>query len=497
MDYLDFSDFSSLENWLACLPELLCLGLGILCLLASSSSKFSTQSLGILSLTALVCLSVFVALSAFIFTPEAPRYFCFELLRQSSQADSWRFLILLAAAFVVYLKLLTHADAPPSGGEFYCLLLWTLASFLLCLNTVHFLPFFVALEAASLGLYALIAMSTSPSNYGRGGLKYLLLSALSSAFLLFGIALLYGGGSSVMPQGLDLLSWKNLHLAFQQAPHHPFLLLGTALVGAALAFKAAIVPFHAWAADLYASVSLPTVCLLSTVSKIFALGIMGLLLNSCFAPLGQMWVLPLSTLGAASLLVGSLAALYQKSHRRFMAFSGIAHSGFVLLALSAVPLLGTNMIDIIWFYLLTYLLASLPLFLILVQIKPLGQKADLRDQLRYINDPSGYLKCAWTLSWASLGGAPPLAGFFAKFLILLTLLQAELYLPFLLALAGILPTSFYSFTALRTALSPHPHNQKPPPPPLNIPTPQKCLLTLILLTLLLLGLAAPLLTPTL
>lgn len=297
------------------------------------------------------------------------------------------------------------------GPEFYPLLLISASGMTLMVASTNLIIVFLALEILSLPLYAMAAGKISSDASVEAGAKYFLTGAFASGFLLFGIALVYGavGSFSFVEIGRAIASGAN---------GIPLLWVGSALILIGFLFKIAAVPFHAWAPDVYTGAPTPTVAFFAAAPKAAAFGLLLRLLLTSFVDL------PLESLiwGAAflSMLVGNFWALRQRELKRLLAYSGIAHAGYLLVGLCAK---GSGAVGAIGFYLLGYAAMSVGAFAVIAAI-------ERKDRPTTLGTVSGLGKrrpgtaAALTIFMFALTGIPPTVGFAGKFVIFSEALKA-------------------------------------------------------------------------
>lgn len=479
----------STYDWERFFPEIACVVGGIICLFACFSRKITLRHIGWISFFYLLSIGVIECLKMPIAGSVSINFLFGGLMQQSKWILAIRPLILFAGAGVIYLSLLMGEDRQPKRSEFYPVLLWILASLMICLQSYHWIPFFVSLETASIGLYVLMICGDTSNLSIKGSLKYLLLSGFSSAILLMGIALLYGGVGLGVSKGADPLSWGALRIALEQGTQHPFLLIGTIFLWSSLAFKAGLVPFHAWIPDIYGTSILPITFLLSAISKVVILAIMTILFSQIFLPMENILTIFLSVLGVLSIFLGSIGAFCQEAWKRFMGFSSIAHAGFIALALVALPKDTENATHAILIYLCTYVLGSFMVFFVWAKVACSPQSNGTWSDITSLTKRNGYLSAVWIIGWASLAGIPPFIGFFAKLLIIHTTFKAQLHLLSVCLLLGIILSSVYSFRSIRMAFT-TPHLE-PEPAPIPTSLSEKGCLVLLALVAILFGFLAP------
>jgi NADH-quinone oxidoreductase subunit N len=372
--------------------------------------------------------------------------------------------ILLCVSAVLTLAFATSSLKRFARYEFIFILWLSIIGMLCLIKSYNFLTLYLSVELQSLSFYMLAAMKSRSEASAEAGLKYFILSAFSSALLLLGISLIYGGIGS---QNFADLSICLAH--FTAAPssfdttYSSMLAVGLGCVCISLLFKLAAVPFHAWIADVYEGSPTAITAFFAICSKIAVLAALirmvelsGYVLNTLLA-----------LVAILSLVVGSLSAMRQVKLKRLLAFSGVANVGWFLLALI------TGQWDALVIHLVVYILLSISLFSIFVlplfRTHPnleyrerIDLKHDLVDHgadsqaLKYINDLSQIYKTNPSLAFVitvamfSLAGIPPLAGFYSKYLILNALTQAEQYLILSLALAAAVISAFYYIRVIKT-----------------------------------------------
>ncbi len=333
------------------------------------------------------------------------------------------------------LLLLIDAVFTRNAGEYVAVVLMAAAGGLIIAAAQDLLVIFVGLELLSLGLYILTAFAKSSGKSAEAAMKYYLFGGMSAAFLLFGFSYLYGitGSTNLHQILLAVYGWNAYHAA-------PLLYVAIVLIAAGLGFKVAAVPFHLWAPDTYEGAPAPAAALIASVSKVasftllisiataashvFDGGQLTAHVTTMMTPAGTPrlpvylgfsipWTLILTTLSVASMLLGNLAALAQTSVRRLLAYSAIAHAGYILLALAFFTHspLSTNAI---LYYILTYGLTTIGAFGV-VSVVERAVGSDRLDAFLGLHKRNPLLSAALLVLFLSLAGIPPLVGFWAKF----------------------------------------------------------------------------------
>ena len=317
--------------------------------------------------------------------------------------------------------------------EYPILILSAILGMLVMISSNDLMVFYMGLELQSLPLYVLAAINTNNVKSSEAGLKYFVLSALSSGLLLYGCSLIYGFSGST---NFDVISSNIGSEEFGNIFGIIFILVG-------LSFKISAVPFHMWAPDVYEGSPTTITLFFSLVPKIAALTVFIRFLYVPFIDLFEQWQSIIVFISIASMLLGSFAAIGQTNIKRLIAYSSIGHIGYALAGLAV----GTNLgIQSSIAYITIYLIMNLGFFSCLLMLK--------RNDVYYetINDLSGLSKnhpiisLCFLIQLFSLAGIPPLAGFFAKFYIFIAVIEQSMYF---LAIVGLLATVVSAFYYLR------------------------------------------------
>lgn len=310
----------------------------------------------------------------------------------------------------VYLKFVPSA-APQAGlGEFFTLPIFACAGMMWMVSAKDFIMIFVALELVTISFYVLVASMRKNQGSLEAGVKYLILGALSTGFLVYGITWLYGitGGTSL--DGIrDVL--PRVPVEYQ-----PSVLFGLGLVLVALGFKVAAVPFQFWVPDVYQGAPTPVTAYLSVASKAAGFVVLLRVLDPFVtSPAFQGKVFGILTiLAAVTLILGNLAAMSQQNLKRLLAYSSIAHAGYLLVAVASLSAPGAKIA--IGFYLGGYLVMTFLAFLVLLNVAKVSGGDDIRD-FNGLGKRSPILALALLIAMLSLAGLPFTIGFLGKFFI--------------------------------------------------------------------------------
>ena len=317
--------------------------------------------------------------------------------------------------------------------EYPILLLSSILGMMIMISSNDLIVFYMGLELQSLALYVLAAFNRNNSLSSESGLKYFVLSALSSGLLLYGCSLIYGFSGST---NFDIISLSITDVQYG-------LTLGIVFILVGLAFKISAVPFHMWAPDVYQGSPTSVTIFFAILPKIAALTVFIRFLYIPFVNMIDQWQIIIIFLSIASMVFGSVAAIGQKNLKRLMAYSSISHMGFALAGLSV----GTNEgIQSSITYISIYLLMNLSFFSCMFMMRKENLYYENIEDLSGLSKHHPILSVSLLIVLFSLAGIPPLAGFFAKFYIFLAVIENEMYF---LAIIGLLSTVVAAFYYLR------------------------------------------------
>lgn len=396
-----------------------------------------------------------IAMSQLLKCPASSEAWLFNgMLVQDATTMLMRVFFLFGGMLVCYLGVVYFDRQRLPRSEFYAITLLVTAGLMVLVESQHFILFFVALELVTTGFYVLVAYCRTRVASLEAGVKYLVLGALSSSLLLFGVALLYGaGGDPSLPMSAkDPMQFAQLTAFLSANASHPMAIAGVVLVLAGLAFKMGAVPFQIWIPDVYQGAPTPTTAFLAVCSKAAGFVVFIRLLEGPFAAMAS-WLVPwLSVIAAATILFGNVAALSQRNVKRLMGCSGVAHAGY-LLAGAAALLSGVAWArEAMLFYLFTYLMGSFAVFAVMAHV------ASTKDEVQVFEDYEGlarrrpFLGLVLVLGLGSLAGVPPLVGFVGKFVLLMSLFEAGLYGLLVMVLLGVVISIYYYFAWVRSAV---------------------------------------------
>jgi NADH-quinone oxidoreductase subunit N len=319
--------------------------------------------------------------------------------------------------------------------DHFALILFALAGGVLMVSYTNMTMLFLGIEILSIPMYVLAGSKKDVIASNEAGFKYLILGAFSTGFLLFGIALIYGStGSFDLPTIADFVT--------SHAGAIPGMFyVGVLLMLIAMVFKVSGVPFHFWAPDVYEGAPTSVTAFMATIVKTAAFAAFLRLFYSTFANTGGVWINVVWVIAALTLLVGNITAVIQTSTKRMLAYSSIAHAGYMLLALIALNQYSQSSV---LFYSLAYSIGSIASFGILnIVMKARGN--DTTESFNGLAKSNPLLAVAMTVALLSLAGIPPTAGFFAKYYIFTAAFQSGYGMLVLIAILASLIGVYYYF----------------------------------------------------
>lgn len=309
------------------------------------------------------------------------------------------------------------------GGEYHFALLASLLGMLVLASARELILLFVAFELMSIPLYFLTGFLKKDETAGEGALKFFLVGSISSAILLYGISFIFGA------TGTTAIS----AIAIAMSSGNVFVKLGLVLTFAGIGFKIAAVPFHMWVPDTYEAASTPFVAWLSVAPKAAGFIVIFRLYLEGAGSAALVWVPLVSAMAGLTIVAGNLMAIPQKNVKRMLAYSGVAHIGYMLMGFAAVSASGTGMI---LFYLVAYLFGNMGAFLC-VQAVGTAERSDDFEAYKGLAQRSPVLALSLLVFLLSLGGIPFVAGFWAKLFIFRAIIDQHMYV---LALVGAMAT---------------------------------------------------------
>ena len=355
-----------------------------------------------------------------------------------------------AASALMITLVYTRAYADIHGllkGELFSLSMFSLLGIYIMLSANHFLVTYLGLELMSLSLYALTAMRRDNANATEAAMKYFVLGALASGFLLYGLSMIYGAtGSLTIPEVFAAISEGTIN--------HAVLTLGLVFVVSGLAFKLGAVPFHMWVPDVYQGAPTGVTLLIAGAPKLAAFALTFRLLVEGMSGLAVDWQQMLMVLAFCSLLVGNLAAIAQTNLKRMLAYSTIAQIGFMLLGFTPTVVQfstasAANGYGSAMFYLVSYVLTTLGTFGLIMMLSREGFESDNLDDLKGLARRSPWFAAVMAIFMFSLAGLPPTVGFYAKLAVLQALITTGQTFYIGMAVAAVVLSLIGAFYYLR------------------------------------------------
>jgi NADH-quinone oxidoreductase subunit N len=333
------------------------------------------------------------------------------------------------------------------GGELFILSMFALLGMSVMISGNNFLVIYMGLELLTLSSYALVALRRDNAVASEAAMKYFVLGALASGFLLYGLSMMYGATGS-----LDLTEVFKAVASGQVK--HQVLVFGLVFIVSGLAFKLGVVPFHMWVPDVYHGAPTAITLMIAGAPKLAAFAIAIRLLVEGLLPLAFDWQQMLAVLAIGSLLIGNLAAVMQSNLKRMLAYSTISQMGFVLIGLlsgvvNGNTLSAANAYSSAMFYVVTYVLTTLASFGVLLLLAREGFESDEITDLAGLNERSPLYAAVMAICMFSLTGIPPMVGFYAKLSVLQALVASGETSAIVLAVFAVMMSLIGAFYYLR------------------------------------------------
>ncbi len=462
-------------SWIAVYPEIILLVMGCVILLVDLWVKSPMRTLTYL--LTLVTLAVVATVNA-AYASGGETFYGFGKMVVVDPMGSWLkcFSSIALMVSLVYGRPYAFDRDMLRGGEFFTLSLFALLGMFVMISGHNFLVIYMGLELLTLCSYALVALRRDNATATEAAMKYFVLGALASGFLLYGLSMLYGATGS-----LDLNEVFNA-IASRQVKHQ-VLVFGLVFIVAGLAFKLGAVPFHMWLPDVYQGAPTAVTLLIGGAPQLAAFAICLRLLVEGLLPLAFDWQQMLAVMAVGSLLVGNLAAIAQSNLKRMLAFSTISQMGFLLLAMLSGVVNGNQLnaesaYSAAMFYAITYVLTTLAAFGVIMLLARAGHESEDIANLAGLNQRSPLYASVMAVVMFSLAGLPPLVGFYAKLSVLQALIASQQTSYVVLAVFAVLMSLVGAFYYLRIVKVMYFDAPQSPAYPITAPVDARVVLTI-------------------
>jgi NADH-quinone oxidoreductase subunit N len=413
-----------LEQIKLLMPEII-IATGICTMVLSSSikiisTKFSSQIIAVLTLMTATASTIFLLPS------ESQYLFDHQVIIDPLTSG------LRISSYVIVLIVIfgTDVNEKTNQNELFLIELFATLGISIICSAANFLIIYLGLELLALSLYALVASNKHSIESTEAGMKFFILGAIASAVFLYGISLIYGTYGTLNIHEINSIDSTKI-LETQIA-------LGFLLCG--IAFKFGAIPFHSWVPDAYQGASTSAALFISTAPKIAAFALLYRILIDGFMAASETWTVMIQVLGILSLILGNLIAISQTNMKRLLGYSAIGHVGFIFLGIST----GTkNGLDSSLFYVLIYVLMMIAAFMSLEVLSSKNHKVELISDLKGLNSSHPWFALIVLFVMFSMIGIPPFAGFFAKWSILSSLVDANMIYTAIIAIIMSVVAAFY------------------------------------------------------
>ena len=434
-------------SWIAVYPDAVLLAMA--CVIALLDLGIKTPMRGVTYAITLLTLAV-VALMQADLAMGGATYYGFGNMVVSDPMGNWLKCFATVAVMVtlVYARPYSAHRGMLKGGELFTLSIFALLGMSVMISGNNLLVIYMGLELLTLSSYALVALRRDNATATEAAMKYFVLGAMASGFLLYGMSMIYGATGS-----LDITAIFKAIASGQI--RHQVLVFGLVFVVAGLAFKLGAVPFHMWIPDVYQGAPTAITLMIGGAPKLAAFAMTMRLLVEGMLPLAMDWQQMLLILAVGSLLVGNLAAIAQTNVKRMLAFSTISQMGFVLLGVMSGVVSGdslsftANAYSSAMFYVITYVLTTLASFGILLLLSQEGFESEEIADLAGLNQRSPLYAGVMAICLLSLAGIPPLVGFYAKLAVLQALVASGQTFHMVIAVFAVLMSLIGAFYYLR------------------------------------------------
>ena len=382
-------------------------------------------------------LIIIVTIAIIISSPNSEEKIFLESFTRDAFSNYFKVLILLSSLFVLNSSKKFIVENKLDKFEYPIIILLSILGMFFMVSSNDLILFYLGLELQSLSLYILASIDRDNLRSTESGIKYFVLSALSSGLLLYGCSLLYGfTGSTNFDLIASQLNKENTGAVFAMV----FILVG-------LAFKVSAVPFHMWTPDVYEGAPTSITSYFAVVPKVAGLA---LLIKFMFIPFSNIlleWQTIIIFISIASMILGAVAAMVQKNFKRLLAYSSIGHIGYALAGVATGAVSGYESAIV---YISIYVIMNIGAFSCLYLLKKDGQYRENISDLSGISKKHPLLAISFLIILFSLAGVPPLGGFFAKFYVFVAVLEREMYTLAIIGLLTTVMSAFYYLKIIKT-----------------------------------------------
>lgn len=358
----------------------------------------------------------------------------YGMMRYDNYAVSFVGLMIFSVLMIMLLASYHFRNEDSHIADIYALMIFTLVGGLVMVSYASLVMLFIGIEILSIALYILAGSRRMNLSSNEASLKYFLMGAFASGFLLFGITLMYGVTGS-----FDLLVISDYVNGNEELPM--LFITGVLLILIGFSFKIGAVPFHFWTPDVYQGTPTLITAFMATVVKTAGIAAFFHLFDICFSAIDGVWFNILWAIAAATILLGNISAVMQNEAKRMLAWSSVAHAGYLL-----IPVLALNELSAsaIFYYTAAYSVASITAFAVLIGISQFNNEMPI-DQYKGLAKNNPIMTTALVIAMFSLAGIPPLAGFFGKYFVFVTAMESNLNIAVIIAIAGSLIGIYYYF----------------------------------------------------
>jgi NADH-quinone oxidoreductase subunit N len=377
-----------------------------------------------------------IGLTLWIWEPGVQKPIISGALNMDTLALGLSMLFYVSGLATILLSLRSDVIRQAGGGEYFCLLLGSIAGMVLLAGAESLITLFIGIELLSIPLYVLCGARVKHEKSLEAGLKYLVIGSVGSATLLYGLALIYGATASTSLNGIVVAIGDTVNA------DNPLLLTGIALSLAGLAFKASVAPFHQWTPDVYQGAPTPITTFMAVATKVAAFAIILRFFDKALIESHADWAPAMAALAAVTIVVGNLGAIAQRSLKRMLAWSGVAQAGYMLAGVVVATQLGLQATA---FYLAVYLFMNIAAFAVVIARERVS--GDLGDDLKAfegLGKASPWLAWPMTIAMLALAGFPATAGFIGKFYLIRASVDGDYtWLAIMIVIGSMISLGYY------------------------------------------------------